>query len=441
MRRAGDPMIDVDGSAPQGAAPRPVVLGPLVAAGRTVTLRPPRFDDHPRWREIRLRDRAVIEPFWARSPLTWDARHRRNEWVREVLATRRHVASGRALPCVIDVDGDLVGQCALTAIDTSTATAELGVWIDSRLGRSGVATVAVGMLVDHAFRRMGIRRVVAPAATDNVAAARASARAGFHREATLPGWAPTGGHDVVAHDLWVLDRDDLGPGGLTTVGLRKSDPAADVVDVDALTRPVRGRPALPRRYDDARAAIRYGLGRARTRVRRMGAPPVPVELDVTGTGLRLRRRRVLTTPLRTVRSTALDELCGPVRPGAWIDTDDADVVYDVHAARRTIGRIALVGVNRSQGFAELAVSMDRSAVSSSDLSVGRAVREVLGHAGRAMSLRRISTAVVSTDVRAARLVQSAGLRHETSLDGAACGRPVGTIEVWVLSARTGDATA
>ena len=295
------------------------------------------------------------------------------------------------------------------------------------------------MLVDHAFRRMGIRRVVAPAAMDNVAAARASARAGFHREATLPGWAPTGGHDIVPHDLWVLDRDDLGPGGLTTVGLRMTDPAAGPVDIDALTRTTRGRAALPHRHDDAVAAIRYGLGRARTRVRRMRPPPMPADLDVAGTGLRLRRRHALTTPVRSVRSPVLDELCGPVRPGAWVDTDDADVVYDVHAAHGTVGRISLVGVNRSQGFAELAVSMDRGAATASDLSVGRAAGQILSHAACSMSMSRISTAVVSTDVRAARLVQAAGLRHEASLDGAACGRPVGTVEVWGLSATTGDA--
>ncbi|MEH3156902.1 MAG: GNAT family protein [Gordonia paraffinivorans] len=433
-------MTDVDGAALRGASPGPVVLGPLVVGGHSVVLRPARFDDHPSWRETRLRDRAFIEPFWARSTQTWDERHRRNEWVREVLAARRHVASGRALPCVIDVDGELAGQCALTAVDTVTATAELGVWLDSRLGRSGVATLAVGMLVDHAFRRLGIRRVVAPAATDNVAAARASARAGFHREATLPGWAPTGGHDVVAHDLWVLDHDDLGPGGLTTVGIRLTDPSAADVDIDSVTRAARGHGELPHRCDDAVAMARYLLGRARARLRSMGPPPVPVVLDVAGTGLRLRRRHVLPTLLRPVRSTDLDDLCAPIRSGAWFDTDDVDVVYDVHDAHRAVGRISLVGVNRSQGFAELTVSIDRQAATS-DRAVGHAVREVLGHAMPAMSLRRISTALVPTDVRATRLVDAAGLRHETSLDGAACGRPAGTVEVWGLSVTTSGATA
>ncbi len=297
------------------------------------------------------------------------------------------------------------------------------------------------MLVDHAFRRLGVRRVVAPAATDNVAAARASDRAGFHREATLPGWAPTGGHDVVAHDLWALDRDDLGAGGLTTVGLRKTDLTAVAVDIDAMTRPVRGPAPLPHRPDDVVAAIRYGLSRARARARRMAPPPMPTDLEVTGTGIRLRRRGVVTTPLRSALPRVLDELCGPVRPGAWIDTDDPDVVYDIHTAQGAVGRISLVGVNRSQGFAELAVRIDRGAASASDRSVGQATRVILGHAERTMSLHRISTAVASTDVRAARMVQTAGLRHETSLDGASCGRPVGTIEVWGLSATAGAGTA
>ncbi len=326
-------MTDAHGATPRGAPPRPVVLG---TPGRSGAHRHPAAGPlrrPPRWREIRLRDRAFIEPFWARSPLTWDARHRRNEWVREVLAARRHVASGRALPCVIDVDGHLAGQCALTAIDTSTATAELGVWIDSRLGRSGVTTVAVGMLVDHAFRRLGVRRVVAPAATDNVAAARASDRAGFHREATLPGWAPTGGHDVVAHDLWALDRDDLGAGGLTTVGLRKTDLTAVAVDIDAMTRPVRGpgAPAPPtrrrRRRDPLRPEPGQGAGAEDGATPHADRPGGDGDRHPTAAT----RRRDDTLAIRAPEGSRRAVRARP--PGAWIDTDDPDVVYDIHTLR------------------------------------------------------------------------------------------------------------
>ncbi|MGZ8177334.1 GNAT family N-acetyltransferase [Williamsia sp. SKLECPSW1] len=429
-------MIAIPGLPHRGTSRGPVVLGPLDAGGHVIRLRPPTFDDHSRWRALRLRDRAAIEPFWSRSGQSWENRHSRNEWVREVMAARRSVASGRALPCVIEVDGHLAGQIGLTAIDTDSRTAELGVWISSDLARSGVVTVAGGMIVDHALAQLGVDRVVAPSAAHNVAAARAMSRAGFRREATLPGWAPTGGHDVVAHDLWVIGRDDLGPGGLTTVGLRRTDPDTSAVDIVAHTRPARSA-TVPRRLDDIVAVLRYDAGRLRVRALHLVPPPVPARIDVDGTALRLRRRPgplIDAIPTGARRAARFDDVCTPIRNGAWFDTDDADVVYDVLHARRRVGRISLVGVNRRQGFAELAVSLDRAAPAASDRAVGHAVREMLREAVRVLCLRRISTTVAPTDARAARVADVAGLRHETSLDGAACGRPPGMVEIWAVSA-------
>ncbi|GAA2062389.1 hypothetical protein GCM10009722_23870 [Williamsia deligens] len=419
-----------------------MVLGPVMLGDRRVRLRPPVLDDHGRWREVRLRDQSLIEPFWVRNDHSWPDRHRRNEWVREVLAARAAALRGRSLPCAIEVDGEFAGQCILTAIDHATGTAELGVWIDSALARSGVATLAVGLIADHAFGAMGLRRIVAPTAADNLAAARASERAGFRREATLPGWAPTGADDIVAHDLWVLDRDHLPTGGLTTVAIRRVDPGAPAVDVATLTRPARHGRERPRSLADATSMTRFALGGLRRRLRRMMPAPVPAGIGVTGTDLRLRRRGVATAMSPGRRSHAFDDICTPMRDCAWFDTDEADVAYDIVADHRAVGRIALVGMNRSLGFAELFVTRDPRASATTDAAMAAAVGEIVDVATNLLRLERITTITDPDDEHANRIADAAGFRDEGRIDGAAYGRPAGVVNLWGVSAtRTGAATA
>lgn len=58
-------------------------LGPVVVAGQEVALRSPRLSDAAAWREIRLRDQRLIEPYWVSSALSWPERHTEAIWVDE----------------------------------------------------------------------------------------------------------------------------------------------------------------------------------------------------------------------------------------------------------------------------------------------------------------------------------------------------------------------
>jgi ribosomal-protein-alanine N-acetyltransferase len=190
-----------------------VRLGPMDVAGRQVVLRSPRMSDGPQWRAIRVAERERIEPWWVSSSLTWEQRHTEAAWVSSWLATRRAARAGRALPLVVEVDGKLAGQCGLDWIDRFTATGELGLWLDSRVGKRGMGAVATAALIDYAFGVLGLHRVTAPVRTDNGAASRTMQRAGLIREGTMSAFLDVGGQPR-DHDLWAIVADRVPPGGM-----------------------------------------------------------------------------------------------------------------------------------------------------------------------------------------------------------------------------------
>ncbi|WP_280266003.1 GNAT family N-acetyltransferase, partial [Nocardia wallacei] len=198
-------------------APR---LGPLTLRGRTVAVRPPRPGDHPHWRRLRLRDRALIEPFWYSSRLDWAERHTEKQWLREYLVSRAESRAGRRLPGVIEIDGRFAGQCELCSIDLRRGTAEMSIWIDSRLARHGFGGVAAGLVIDYGFQTLGLARIVAPISPGNIAAAHGAAELGFVREALMTRYFDAGGARR-DHELWALTRDDRPPGGFAAFWIRR----------------------------------------------------------------------------------------------------------------------------------------------------------------------------------------------------------------------------
>ncbi|WP_416063625.1 GNAT family N-acetyltransferase [Rhodococcus indonesiensis] len=181
-------------------------LGPVRVAGHTVALRSPRLDDATAWREIRLRDRRLIEPYWLTARDDWDRRHTVTVWVGECLARRRAERSGTALPLVVEIDGRFAGQCNFECIDPAALTAQTSVWIDSRFARAGIGLAVGGLAMSHLFDTLGLRRISAAICTDNVAAARTVQLLGCRREGTMSSYLDVGGlrRD---HDLWAITSE------------------------------------------------------------------------------------------------------------------------------------------------------------------------------------------------------------------------------------------
>ncbi|HEX2301010.1 MAG TPA: GNAT family protein [Pseudonocardiaceae bacterium] len=190
-----------------------VRLGPVEVGERQVVLRSPQLSDGTDWCAIRLAERERIEPWWVSSPLSWEQRHTEAAWVSSWLGARRAARGGRALPLVVEVDGRLAGQCGLEWIDPFTGSGELGIWMDSRIGRGGFGVIATALVLDHAFGVLGMNRITAPICVGNAAPRNGCRRLGMVCEGTMASFLHVGGRRR-DHDLWAITADRIPPGGL-----------------------------------------------------------------------------------------------------------------------------------------------------------------------------------------------------------------------------------
>ncbi|KAF0845568.1 GNAT family N-acetyltransferase [Nocardia caishijiensis] len=260
-------------------------FGPVRHGDSLVRLRPPRLSDFDRWREIRLRDRAWIEPHWGTSPLSWEQRHTPRIWARECLVAWADMRAGRRFVGVIEVDGRFAGQVEYTIIDAEAATAEASAWIDAGAAGRGLIGRALLLLCDHMFRVHRVARVLAPVSIDNDPALRCLRGLGFRHEATMARAYDAGGARK-DHTLWALTPADLAAAQLSP--LVPADPA-DVPGVEPRTSTPTYPPStapgagsansgVPRAVV-ALAALRWSVWSVREKLRHY-RPAAPVALTV-----------------------------------------------------------------------------------------------------------------------------------------------------------------
>lgn len=143
--------------------------------GDQVALEPLRAEDSPRLFEW-INDRKLVllsapfEPVSRADHDAWFERIRRAEDV-EIFGIRL-------------LEGDeLIGSCQLKDIDRAGGVAELQIRIGAQGERGrGLGTEAVGLLLDHAFDDLGLRRVGLEVFPGNERAIRSYEKAGFRRE-------------------------------------------------------------------------------------------------------------------------------------------------------------------------------------------------------------------------------------------------------------------
>jgi ribosomal-protein-alanine N-acetyltransferase len=86
----------------------------------------------------------------------------------------------------IVVDGELAGGIGLQPQSgESGGIAKFGYWLGRAYWGRGLATEAGRLVVDHAFRALGLRRLEARVAAPNGASARVLEKCGFRREGVL----------------------------------------------------------------------------------------------------------------------------------------------------------------------------------------------------------------------------------------------------------------
>ena len=123
---------------------------------------------------------------------------------------RERWRSGRAAPFVIaDATTDVaLGLVNVQLDDEEVAGLAVSVFPDAR--RRGVGSRALRLAADWATRELGVQRVFAEAAVENVASIRAIEKAGFHREGVLRAHCKTHGrrHDCVMFSFVPSDFAD-----------------------------------------------------------------------------------------------------------------------------------------------------------------------------------------------------------------------------------------
>lgn len=197
----------------QGRRPGwPARLGPLAGAAGSVTLRPWLRRDGGPWRELRIRDEALIARWDATSPLTWAQRHTMEMWRAQRALMLRAVRRGEALPFAICVDGEFAGQITLGGIQRGALRSGwVGYWVDSRRQGHRVATRAVALTVAHALGPVGLHRVEATIAPENTASRAVVGHVGFRQEGLLERYLDINGawRD---HLLYAITVEELPPG-------------------------------------------------------------------------------------------------------------------------------------------------------------------------------------------------------------------------------------
>ncbi|WP_405496487.1 GNAT family N-acetyltransferase [Nocardia sp. NBC_00511] len=388
-------------------------LGPARLHGSTLVLRLPRAADFPDWRRLRLRDRALLQPFWHTSPLDWDTRHSERRWVRECLEAATNARTGRRVATVIEVDGRFAGQVEIGNIDPHTRQGEMGIWIDARLGRLGFGGVAAGSILDFGFDTLGLERIIAPISPANAAATHGARQLGFIREGRMVRRYDVGGARI-DHDLWSMTRAELPPKGFTEMWIERT--------LARGTDPTPPPEPLPR-HSPGRAlalsvAARYRAGQV-WRIGQRMLPPAPVTLPLTGhpgAVLRTPDRHRLEFPFGTRPSSTTEslrlhlDLAGVPAGDAWILELD---LFD---------RTARIQFRADPAHADDDV---RTA----------ATRALLAYAFEELDLFRISTAVAAGDTASAAVAARAGLHKEatmrsyTGIDG-----HFGDHDLWAVTA-------
>ena len=136
------------------------------------TIRPLREEDARALLELRLANRAFLAPFDPVRPESFFTLAMQSEVARNPDGLRF---------AIID-RGALAGTIALSNVSYgSFRSANVGYWVSADRNGRGLATRAVGELVEHAFRVLGLHRLEAGTLVDNVGSQRVLQKNGFER--------------------------------------------------------------------------------------------------------------------------------------------------------------------------------------------------------------------------------------------------------------------
>jgi RimJ/RimL family protein N-acetyltransferase len=129
---------------------------------------------------------ALAEVYRHPLVMRWIGSHTREDVGREIALQREHQMSlGWSFWAVEDRStARMIGDCGLQPLEHHGPEVELGYDLHPDTWGRGLATEAARAVMDQAFGRLGIDRVMAVVKPDNVASRRVLEKAGLHRAGT-----------------------------------------------------------------------------------------------------------------------------------------------------------------------------------------------------------------------------------------------------------------
>lgn len=112
-----------------------------------------------------------------------------------------------AFGIVLKNTGKVVGGIGLMKIDRANKNAELGYWLGKKYWGRGIATEAVGLVLDLVFKKWKFHRVYANTFHKNIASQKVLNKFGFKFEGRMreKWWRKSQWHDVL--NFGILDRE------------------------------------------------------------------------------------------------------------------------------------------------------------------------------------------------------------------------------------------
>jgi ribosomal-protein-serine acetyltransferase len=117
--------------------------------------------------------------------MPWAAGQTAADTVNFIRSTRRQLADGDGLQCVLTAGAAIVGVVGFHGVDWLNRATSLGYWLAAAAQGRGTMTFAVRALVDHAVGAWELNRVEIRADVENLRSRAIPERLGFKLEGTL----------------------------------------------------------------------------------------------------------------------------------------------------------------------------------------------------------------------------------------------------------------
>lgn len=164
--------------------------------GDEIFLRPARFRDRNKWRDVRAENKDWLSPWEATLPQVpagspaSEFISRRPSYFDMVRSLNREARAGRSYSFLMWKGENLIGQITLGGVIYGALRAgHIGYWIDRNYANRGYTTQAVALVSSFGFSELGLHRIEINVRPENAASCKVAEKAGFifegHRKAFL----------------------------------------------------------------------------------------------------------------------------------------------------------------------------------------------------------------------------------------------------------------